>query len=54
MDVPFTRANTADLPTAETLVRASAEPLEQQQAILLRPASKSDTTPAEQLVRPAD
>ena len=51
--IPFTQVNTANLPAEETLVRASVEPIQQQQAVLLRGAIHSDTTPAEQLVRPA-
>ena len=52
--VPFTRSNTAHLPAQESLVRASYEPFQEQQYILLRPALQNDTTPPEQLVRPAD
>lgn len=48
-----TRSNTARLPAKEILVRASTQPAEQQQAVLLRAASPCDTTPTEQLVRPA-
>jgi hypothetical protein len=36
--VPLTRANTADLPAPESLVRASAEPVQDRQAVLLRAA----------------
>jgi hypothetical protein len=49
--VPLTRANTADLPAADSLVRASEQPLEEQQAILLRAATSGTDTPAEELVR---
>lgn len=51
--LPLTRANTADLPAIESLVRASAEPLQIQQNVLLRAATQSEQTPPEQLVRPA-
>lgn len=51
--IPFTRANTTNLPAEESLVRASAEPVELQQAVLLRAASQSDATPADLLLRPA-
>ena len=47
---PFTRANTADLPAPDTLVRASSEPLQTQKGVLLRAAQRQETPP-EQLVR---
>jgi len=50
--VPFTRANTADLPAPDSLVRASQEPVQQDQSILLRAAADTTQTPAEQLLRP--
>ena len=50
--VPLTRANTASLPAGESLVRASEEPLHEQQAVLLRPA-ENQAAPAENLVTPA-
>jgi hypothetical protein len=49
--VPLTRANTADLPAAESLVRASEIPAQEQAAILLRAATQGQTTPPEELVR---
>ncbi len=53
VDVPITRSNVGLLPDQESLVRPSQKNIEQQQAILLRAASQSDTTPPDQLVRPA-
>ncbi len=50
---PLTRANTADLPAFNTLARASFEPPQAQQAVLLRAAAQGHETPLEQLVRPA-
>ena len=47
----LTRANTANLPAPDSLVRASAEPLQAQQAVLLRAAAQGNETPPEQLVR---
>lgn len=47
---PLTRANTADLPAPESLVRASSEPLRVQEAVLLR-AAEGQETPSEELVR---
>jgi hypothetical protein len=52
--VPFTQANTAHLPASESLVRASSEPEEEQQSVLLRASIHSQQTPAEQLLRPVD
>ncbi len=49
--IPLTRANTADLPAPETLVRASSEPSQAQEAVLLRAAAEGQETPPEQLVR---
>jgi hypothetical protein len=51
--VPFTRANTADLPAPDSLVRASAEPIQEPQAVLLRAATESVERHEDQLVRPA-
>ncbi len=51
--IPLTRANVADLPAPETLVRASSEPPQAQEAILLRAALEGQETPPEQLVRPS-
>lgn len=39
--LPLTRANTADLPAPDTLVRASAEPVQEPQTVLLRAAAGS-------------
>ena len=50
---PLTRANTADLPAPDSLVRASSEPMQAQEAVLLRAAAEGQETPPEQLVRPA-
>jgi hypothetical protein len=49
--VPLTRANTADLPAPDSLVRASSEPLQAQEAVLLRATAEGMETPLEQLVR---
>jgi hypothetical protein len=49
--VPLTRANTADLPAPDSLVRASAEPMQEPQAVLLRAATESVERHEEQLVR---
>ena len=49
--VPLTRANTADLPAPDSLVRASEEPMQAQEAVLLRAAAQGMVTPPEQLVR---
>ncbi len=51
--IPRTRSNVGQLPAEETLVRAAFEPVEQQQSILLRAAFQNNTTPADQLMRPA-
>ena len=48
---PFTRANTADLPASDSLVRASVEPVQAQEDTLLRAATQGQETPSEQLVR---
>jgi hypothetical protein len=49
--VPLTRANTANLPAPDSLVRASAEPMQEQQAVLLRAATETQERHEEQLVR---
>lgn len=49
--VPLTRANTANLPAPDSLVRASSEPVQAYEAVLLRAASAGMETPPEQLVR---
>lgn len=51
LGVPLTRANTADLPAPDSLVRASTEPEQAQQAVLLRAAAKEQERQAEELVR---
>jgi hypothetical protein len=50
--VPLTRSVAETLPVEESLVRASEEPIQEQQALLLRAASDQQTPP-EQLVRPS-
>lgn len=49
--VPLTRANTAGLPAPDSLVRASQEPLQAQQKILLRPALETTERQEEELLR---
>ena len=49
--VPLTRHNVADLPAPDSLVRASSEPMQAQQAVLLRAAAQGQETLPEQLVR---
>lgn len=49
--VPLTRANTGDLPAPESLVRAAEEPVQAQQAVLLRPSPPRHERQEEQLVR---
>ena len=49
--VPLARVNVADLPAPDTLVRASSEPMQAQEAVLLRAATQGQETPSEQLVR---
>jgi len=43
--VPLTRANTAHLSAADSLVRASSEPVQEQGAVLLRAAVQGSETP---------
>ena len=50
---PIDAANTADLPAPDSLVRASSEPLQAQEGVLLRAAAHEQETPPEQLVRAA-
>ena len=52
--VPLTRANTADLPAPDSLVRASQQPTQEQEVTLLRAAAQGFATPIEQLVRPTE
>ncbi len=49
--VPLSHVNIADLPDEDRLVRASEEPVSEQQNVLLRPAVSNEETPAEQLLR---
>jgi hypothetical protein len=49
--VPLTRANTAHLSALDSLVRASEEPVQEQQAVLLRAATQTQERHEEQLVR---
>ena len=49
--IPLTRANAADLPAPESLVRASEEPTQEQQSVLLRAATEGVERHEEQLVR---
>ena len=51
--VPRTRANIAHLPAAESLVRASEQPVLSQQSVLLRPAADTQDKHEEQLLRPS-
>jgi len=51
--VPLTRQVADTLPAEESLVRASEEPVQEQQAVLLRAATSDRETPSDQLVRPA-
>ncbi len=48
---PPTNTNNADLPAHQTLVRASSEPLQAQEAVLLRAAAEGIETPPEELMR---
>ena len=52
--VPLTCANIVHLPASDSLVRASSEPVHDQQTELLRAAVETQATPAEQLLRPAN
>ena len=49
--VPLTRAIIADLPAADSLVRASAEPSQAQQCVLLRAARETTEGHEEELLR---
>lgn len=49
--VPLTRTSAAQLPQSESLVRASSEPLQAQEAVLLRAAVEGVERHEEQLVR---
>ena len=49
---PISYANNADMPASESLVRASEQPIQEQQAVLLRAAMPGKETPTDQLVRP--
>jgi hypothetical protein len=52
--IPFTKANIAYIHAEESLLRASAEPVEAQSSTLLRAATTTNDAPAEQLLRPAN
>jgi hypothetical protein len=51
--VPLTRATTAHLPAANSLVRASQEPVQDQGAILLRATIQTQDTLPEEMLRAA-
>ena len=51
--IPLTHQTASTLSDEESLVRASEEPIQEQQAILLRAATDNQETSADQLVRPA-
>ena len=51
--VPLTRASTADLPAPDSLVRASQEPMQAQEAVLLRAAAGKQEQHEAQLLRAA-
>lgn len=53
LGTPINRRTVADLPEDESLVRASQEPEQLQQAVLLRAAQGNDT-PSDELLRPAE
>jgi len=48
---PITKYNADQLPVSETLVRASARPLNEQETELLRPVTHQQETPPDQLLR---
>ena len=48
---PLTRANTADLPAVDSLVRASSESLQAQETVLLRAAAETQEQQEEELLR---
>ncbi len=49
--VPLTRANVGDLPAPASLVRASQEPMQANEGVLLRAATQSQGEHEEQLLR---
>ena len=51
LDLPLTRANTGNLPAPNSLVRASQEPLQSQETILLRAAIETQEVHEEELLR---
>ena len=51
--IPLTRANTADLPANDSLVRASQKPAQAQKVILLRAVAQTQDGQEEQLLRAA-
>jgi len=52
--VPLTRANSQELPALDILVRATEKPLQDHEAILLRAATGTQETPADELLRPIE
>jgi len=51
--LPRTRANIAHFPAAESLVRASQQPVLSPQSVLLRPAADTQDRNEEQLLKPS-
>lgn len=49
--VPLTRVNTADLPAPDSLVRASSQPVQAQEIVLLRASKETQDKHEEQLLR---
>ena len=47
--IPLTRANFSRIPAPESLVRASSEPMQAQESVLLRAAAEEETRPEEML-----
>jgi hypothetical protein len=52
--LPPTRQNVEQLPAEDILVRASTEPIQEQEKVLLRAATGAEETPPEQLLRPGN
>lgn len=50
--VLVTRANASSIAAREILVRASEQPVQEEQTILLRPSAEQNRIPANQLLRP--
>ena len=51
LDIPITRANTGHLLASDNLVRASSEPLQAQQSVLLRAAIEATSEQEAELLR---